>query len=489
MGASRLLVPAATSRHHAQSWRKFAVCAVATTALLLMAPAAGATPAALPLVWGARIDGPAHAADAAYFDAASPDGSTVYANGQVTTPSDGLDMVTAAYDAVTGHRKWLATYDGAAHMDDAGQGITVSPDGATVLVIGATYDPSVDYDYLTIAYDAATGAQKWIQRYDGPGHGYDVPISVRTSPSGSRVFLTGSSVGTAQNDDFATIAYDVATGNQAWLARYDAPAHGEDDPGALTVGSNGEVYSMGGSDGVGTGTDVATVAYNPVNGHRLWVARYDGPAHGNDGNCIFTCIETSAAGDRVFVLANEIGVGTSQDIVTLAYDAATGNQLWASPYDGPVSGSDFPGDLAVLPGSGDVVITGAVQTNTHFTDIITIRYAASDGALQWATDFDGPSHGEDYGNTIVANPSGSEVVLAGVSNGDGMNDAAGRDAITQVYDAATGALTGSARFDPAHGQDEGLFLVLSPDGTKAYTAADATPTTNQDFVVLAYRVA
>ena len=59
-------------------------------------------------------------------------------------------------------------------------------------------------DYATIAYNAATGAQRWAKRYDGPGTGDGQAYSAAVSPNGATVFVTGYSGGTG---DYATIAY------------------------------------------------------------------------------------------------------------------------------------------------------------------------------------------------------------------------------------------------------------------------------------------
>jgi len=52
---------------------------------------------------------------------------------------------------------------------------------------------------------------------------------------------------------------------------------------AVAVGTNGGLYLTGVQSSATNGTDSALVRYDPVNGNQLWVKRYDGPAHGDDG--------------------------------------------------------------------------------------------------------------------------------------------------------------------------------------------------------------
>ena len=67
-----------------------------------------------------------------------------------------------------------------------------------------------DYDYATLAYDSASGASLWTRRYDGPASLRDDAVALAVSPDGSRVFVTGSSATSANDDDYATVAYSAS---------------------------------------------------------------------------------------------------------------------------------------------------------------------------------------------------------------------------------------------------------------------------------------
>src|SRR5439155_23565243 len=152
----------------------------------------------------------------------SPDGATVVVTGV------GLDSATLAYDAATGTQLWLAVYN------ESGYGGTpyalgISPDGAMVFVTGDDYgSQSTAEGYGTVAYDAATGAELWVAIYNGPADGIDFANSLGVSPDGATVFVTGSSQGSGTQNDYATVAYDAATGTQLWVTRYNARGDSND---------------------------------------------------------------------------------------------------------------------------------------------------------------------------------------------------------------------------------------------------------------------
>src|SRR5262249_56577139 len=69
--------------------------------------------------------------------------------------------------------------------------LAVSHGGGTVYVTGYSYDATGHSDYATVAYNAATGATLWGKRYKGLPNGYDNAAAVAVSPGGGTVYVTG----------------------------------------------------------------------------------------------------------------------------------------------------------------------------------------------------------------------------------------------------------------------------------------------------------
>jgi hypothetical protein len=171
--------------------------------------------------------------------------------------------VTVAYGASDGTELWVRSYNGPGNSTDDANALGISPDGSEVFVTGNSVGSTSKYDYATVAYDASTGADLWIARYNGPDNFADVAYALGVSPDGSEVFVTGSIAGSMSDvEDYATVAYDAATGAEHWVTRYHGPSNSMDIPYDLGVSPDGsEVFVTGSSIGSTGLRDYATVAY------------------------------------------------------------------------------------------------------------------------------------------------------------------------------------------------------------------------------------
>ena len=216
-------------------------------------------------LWAQRYNGPANRDDHAFSVAVSPGGTRVFVTGTSQGSGSHKDYATLAYSAATGTRLWVRRYNGPANGDDDVSSLAVSPGGTRVFVTGTSQGSGSHEDYATLAYSAATGARLWVRRYNGPANGTDIASSLAVSPGGTRVLVTGTSWGGTSGYDYVTVAYSAATGARLWVQRYNGPANRDDEAFSLAVSPGGSrVFVTGFSyDGPATGYDSATVAYRP----------------------------------------------------------------------------------------------------------------------------------------------------------------------------------------------------------------------------------
>jgi hypothetical protein len=207
-------------------------------------------------LWVARYDGPANSGDQAFAMAVDSSGN-VHVTGGSPGSGTSSDYATVKYDT-NGNELWAARYDGPANSYDGAYAIAVDASG-DVYIAGRSYGSGTSSDYATVKYDT-NGNEIWVRRHNGPANDFDEAAAVAVDDAGS-VYVTGLSDGGATYWDYATMKYD-SSGNEVWVATYNGPANDYDDAWAMAVDASGNVYVTGGSEGLDTGYDYATVKYS-----------------------------------------------------------------------------------------------------------------------------------------------------------------------------------------------------------------------------------
>jgi WD40 repeat protein len=436
------------------------------TSMLVLAPDATAAGSGT-LLWAGRYDGPEHTYDSASAIVASPDGTKVFLTGE--SGGGSADYATIALDASTGARLWARTYDGPVDGLDQASDIAVGPGGSRVFVTGYS-DARHGLGSATIAYDASTGSTLWSRRHRGGSRALTV------SPDGSEVFVVGFAPdATGSADDYATFAYDAGTGATLWARRYNGAAL---DGFATAVMATSETVFVTGSSTASGASDFTTVSYDATSGSRLWVRRYDGPAHGND---LAQAVVGSADGSRVFVTGgSDDGTGTA-DFATVAYRGTTGARLWSARYG--TRDSELASAAAAATDGSAVFITGAVTTAASGQDFTTIAYDGATGSRRWVRRYAGPGLSFDTGESIAVNAASTTVYVTGRAVPDPAMDVS---VATFAYDASTGSTVWSRFFTRVSGW--GWSIDLSPDGSKVFVCGFVTepPDDFTDAIALAY---
>ena len=288
----------------------------------------------------------------------SPDGSTVFVTG---ASDDGVwtDYATVAYKASTGRHLWTARYGGSAK--DAARALSVSPDSSAVFISGFSVSQT-SLDIETVGYNAATGRELWKRRYDGPAHHEDQANAMAVSPDGSQVYVTGFSDASNRRRDFVTLAYGAKTGTQRWTRRYDGPGEWDDNAKAISVSPDGSrIYVAGYRTGHRSfSRDAETIAYSS-GGERLWHRAYNGPLDGWDQAA---AIGVSPDGKQVYVTGFRYDLPYNRDYMTLAYRASSGEHLWEAFYDQDDDGASV---LGVNPDGSSVYVSG--MSGADFTTV------------------------------------------------------------------------------------------------------------------------
>jgi hypothetical protein len=429
--------------------------------------------------WASTYDGPAHvtAPGDGYVNsrvmATSPDGRVVYVAGTTLSSSQTDDYIVIAFDTATGAQLWVSLYSGTADLPYAvGYAIAVSPDGSAVFVTGTTTNSGGSSSALvTVAFAADTGVQLWSATLDG---GYSI-VSPDIATNGTRVFVCG--FGTYQDPDASyhfkalTIAYDAATGEQVWLQ------HDSGNPGAHTFADRivasldgSRVYTAAAKSGSdGYTDDILLFTYAAATGDLVQETHHPTVGLPPAG------IAIAPDGSHVFVEEANLETGTN-NALTLAYDSA-GNPVWAARFAGflpdvfpstpqPSARPWYNGPITVSADSSRVFLTCLFIELLNEEGFATVSYDAATGNQQWTAKFETYVVDTLVGPLVEANPNGKEVYITG--------SAANANAATLAYDSATGNQLWLAVYPGGNSN----AIAINPDGSRLFVAGSVRATSN-----------
>ncbi len=259
-----------------------------------------------------------------------------------------------------------------------------------------------------------------------------------------------------------------------WVARYNGPANGDDVVNAIAVDGSGNIYVTGRSWGSGTDYDYATIKYN-TSGKQLWAKRYNGPVNDED----FAAAITVDGSGNVYVTGRSLVSGSGPEDVPI-YDYATikyspnGIQLWVNRYDGPGNGDDQATSVAV-DGTGNVYITGSSGS-----DYATIKYNPN-GKQLWVKRYNGPGNQGDGATAMAVDRSGN-VYVTGSSAGLGTS----YDYATIKYDTNGQQLWVRRYNGPDNNGDAASAIAVDGAGNAFVTGHSLGLETYQDYVTIKY---
>jgi len=364
--------------------------------------------------------------------------------------------------AAPGTQLWVSHYHGSARGINLATSAAVSPDRRVVFVTGAsvqlvrgsggrTFNRLV---YATIAYNAATGAKIWVSRYATSGH-RNRPSALSVSPDGKTVYVSGTSVALTSRD-YATVAYNAATGAQIWASRLPAGPGNLILASSLAVGPQGHTVYITGPTTVNSVTGYTTVAYRAASGAKMWLRR-----HTVNVSFMATSMTVSPTGRTVFVAEDDNGGPAFTDV---AYNALTGATEWTVHRGGFGQGSDGI-TVAASPDGARVFVAETSGALGSSGGVLVFGYNAATGAQEWVSHLAGASQLENSGKALAVSPDGRTVYA--IATNDGGSTA---NVVTTAYDAATGLVRWSASFpnSPVMTVNRASALAVNPDGKSVY---------------------
>ncbi len=210
-------------------------------------------------IWTVFYNGPGNSIDFPSSNAIDVNGN-IYVTGYSVGSGTSRDYCTIKYNNF-GAQQWVQRYNGPDGWDEAFN-IILDIQG-NIYITGNSAGVGTGDDYCTIKYNNS-GVQQWVARYTGPGASNDYCNWVVPDANGN-VYVTGivgDGAGNPQN--MVTIGYN-SSGAQQWIQSYNGTGNEFDSGNALTVDNQGNVYVTGGSDNPNN-TDFYTIKYSSTIG-------------------------------------------------------------------------------------------------------------------------------------------------------------------------------------------------------------------------------
>lgn len=319
-----------------------------------------------------------------------------------------------------------------------------------------------------------TPCNVWSKLYNGPANLQDSAVAMSVNSQGF-VFVTGWSLTAPGNADIVTIRYNPDTGDTVWVRRFNGGTNNEDKATSITCDNNA-VYVTGWSFN-GANRNVVTIKYDIASGNQVWAQTYNGT--GNGGDYGFS-IAVDGAGN-VFT-AGRADVGGSQKYLILKYDSA-GNLVAPFPYTytGPQSTTFDQAQSIKLDAAGNIYVTG--KSGTAGTENFMTLKLNSSAAEQWVKKFNGIQNTEDNALILLLDNTGTNVYISGYSFTTGQQ----QNFVTIRYNSSNGDSTAAAIYNgPASSTDQVTSATIDNAGNVYVTGISSAAGTGLDFATVKY---
>lgn len=283
-------------------------------------------------------------------------------------------------------------------------------------------------DVTVLALDSA-GNQEWIQHYDRGGDETDICSGI--TEYGGFLYVSGAGYKYTTGYDYEILKFSKS-GSLVWDVLVNGTFNGDDFTSSIDNDVDGNVYVTGKTEVSGGTYDILTVKCSP-SGSVSW-SKYYGLTSGK--NDFGTALTADATG-QVYIVGQSYINTTNSDLVVIRYLASNGSQKWVARYNGTYSGIDLAS--AVIASNGSIFVLGTAQIGASDFNFVTLHYNAS-GKAKWMQQYDGPVNGIDEARTLIED--GDDIVVSGRSMGT-----KNFDVTTISYQKQSGAINWTIRYD------------------------------------------
>ncbi len=411
------------------------------------------------LLWTQFYDGAANGDDYG-VDVAINSNNEIVVIASIFSGANNTDIALLEYSP-TGTLNSATLWAGSAGGHDAPADLVID-NSNNVYVVGATEASNGFSDYIILKYNSS-GVLSWSQIYNY-NNLHDAATSVALS--GTNLIVSGASASSSTNWDYAVLNLNASNGGITSTQRSAVTGAGLDQPLAVNIDANNNVYITGYVEQSGQ-KDIRTLKFD-ANFSLQWIANYTGTY-----DDIGTTVDADNAGN-VYVGGSTKDQYGKTDYLLIKYNAS-GTQQWVKQYGNGVGVDTYGADHLVVVNNQSILVTGTVN-NGGEVDFMTLSYSLS-GTLQFAEDYDA-NGADDVASDITI--SGNSFYITGTSTTNGVRSTTvvkyekWVKAETPVYDA---------NGDPSFVDDE-LLIRFNPDdltGTKINNP-DIKWGTLEDFV-------
>lgn len=350
-------------------------------------------------VWEARVDS---SQEMEYIRSIVIDstGLNIYTISDITKDNDpymGRDVFILHYDTSGNelHRKGI---NGDGNGFDLAFATKINAAGELIMA-GVSSRSSYDTD-ATVWKTNSQLDSLWVTYENGHSYVDDVGNDFYVDAAGNS-YVCGNHISFNSKEDVSVFKLNTS-GQREW--KYEWTGFKEDGSETamfLAVDASGNVYVTGTMDtSVSQNNKDIYVMKLDANGELVWRSYYGGTANGDDEP---KGIKINPAGN-IIVAGNTVNTGTGADGIALCYDNS-GNQLWATPYNGNSLGDGF---LAFdLDANSNLIAAGYLISLSGSTDGLIVKYN-SNGSIAWDSTYNNTTgNGYDFFNCIAIDGNGN----------------------------------------------------------------------------------